>query len=225
MPPSDASLMAWLTPGDVGGAVHFGHDVHQRHVGGWARRTAMPSMRPCTSGMTRPVAPGRSGGGGDHRHRPGARPAQVLVRLVQERLAVGVGVDGGDQAAAEAEAVVQHLDHRGQAVGGAARVGDDVVAVGVVGVVVDAEHQGDVDVLAGRAHDHLAGAGCQWRPAPSRSRKKPVDSTTTSTPSSPQGRLPGSRSANTRISPPSTTRPLARDLDPTPDTRRAPSRT
>ena len=36
-----------------------------------------------------------------------------------------------------------------------------MVAVGVVDAVVDAEHQGDVDVLAGRAHDHLAGAGGQ----------------------------------------------------------------
>src|SRR3954468_12239427 len=41
----------------------------------------------------------------------------------------------------------------------------------------------------------------------SRSVKKPVDSTTTSTPRSPHGRLPGSRSASTLSSLPSTLRP------------------
>ena len=149
-----------VDPGDVGGVLHFGHDVHQGHVrGGDPHRHAVDA--PVDFRDDHAGGPGGSGGGGDHRHRAGAGPPQVLVRLVEERLAVGVGVDGGDQAAMEAEAVVQHLDHRSQAVGGAARVGDDVVAVGVVGVVVDAEHQSDVDVLAWRAHDHLAGAGGQ----------------------------------------------------------------
>jgi len=43
-----------------------------------------------------------------------------------------------------------------------------------------------------------------WAPAASRRVKKPVDSTTKSTPTSPQGSLAGSRSANTLISWPST---------------------
>ena len=47
----------------------------------------------------------------------------------------------------------------------------------------------------------------RWRAALSRSVKKPVDSTTTSTPRSPQDRFPGSRSDRTKIFWPSTTMP------------------
>src|SRR4051812_10934049 len=43
----------------------------------------------------------------------------------------------------------------------------------------------------------------------SRSVKRPVDSITTSAPTSPQGRAPGSRSEKTRSSLPSTTRPVS----------------
>jgi hypothetical protein len=43
----------------------------------------------------------------------------------------------------------------------------------------------------------------------SRSVNRPVDSITTSAPTSPQGSAPGSRSANTRSSSPSTTSPVS----------------
>ena len=49
----------------------------------------------------------------------------------------------------------------------------------------------------------------RWRPAFSREVKIPVDSTTTSTPRSPQGRSAGLRSERTRISTPSTTIPCS----------------
>ena len=103
----------------------------------------------------------RAGGGGDDVLRGSPRPAQVLVREVKDDLVIGVGVDRGHQALADAEGVVQHLGHRRDAVRRAGRVGDDVVLRGVVLVVVDAHH--DRDVLAGgrRRDNDLPGAAGQ----------------------------------------------------------------
>ena len=83
---------------------------------------------------------GGAGGGGDHVERGGAGAAQILVREIEHVLVVGVAVDRGHRSLLDAEVVVQHLDHRGQAVGGAGRVGDDVVLGRIVHVVVHAEH-------------------------------------------------------------------------------------
>jgi len=82
--------------------------------------------------------------------------AQVLVRAVLQVLVGGVGVDGGHQAALDAERVVEHLGQRGQAVGGAGGVADDRLRA-VVQVVVDAHH--DRQVVAGgrRGDDDLLG--------------------------------------------------------------------
>ena len=59
------------------------------------------------------------------------------MRQVEDLLVVGVGVDGGHQPLDDAEVLEQDLGHRGQAVGGAGGVGNDVVAGGVVMVLVD----------------------------------------------------------------------------------------
>jgi hypothetical protein len=54
----------------------------------------------------------------------------------------------------------QHLGNRREAVGGARRVGDDLVIGGQL-VMVDAEHDGQVDFL-GRCRDqHALGAGIE----------------------------------------------------------------
>ena len=68
-----------------------------------------------------------------------AGPAQVTVDRVQYSLVVGVGVDRGHQPLGDAKALMQHLDHRGDGVGGAGGVGDDVVPGPVVLVLVDAQ--------------------------------------------------------------------------------------
>ena len=86
------------------------------------------------------------------RERGGAGAAEVLVRRVEDDLVVGVAVDRGHDAGGDAEGVVQHLDDGREAVGGAARVGDDVVLGGVVLVFVDAEDDGDV-LVGGRGGD------------------------------------------------------------------------
>src|SRR6266700_2068498 len=95
-------------------------------------RSEMPSSLPLSSGMARLAA---------------------LAALV-----VGVGVHRGHEAPLDAEGVQQHLGHRHHRVGGAGRVGDDVVAGGIVFGVVDAHHDGDVLALGRRGDDHLAGA-------------------------------------------------------------------
>ena len=58
-------------------------------------------------------------------------------------------MDGVDDALADAEGVVQHAGERGEAVGGAACVGDQAV-FGAQAVVVDAEDDGVVDGVARR---------------------------------------------------------------------------
>src|SRR5690606_38700350 len=63
------------------------------------------------------------------------------------------GVHGGHQATLDAPLVVEHLGHRGQAVGGARRIGDDGLAR--ILLVVDAEHEHRRVVLGRRRHDHL----------------------------------------------------------------------
>src|SRR5208283_4427524 len=95
---------------------------------------------------------GCAGAGGDHGESGGAAAAEVLVRRVEHNLVVGVAVDGGHDAADDAECVVEHLDHGREAVGGATGVGEDVVLGRIVLVVVDAEHDGEV-LVGGRGRD------------------------------------------------------------------------
>ena len=94
----------------------------------------------------------------------GAGAAEVLVRGVVEVLVGRVGVDRGHQAVPDADRLVQDHRNRGEAVGGAGGVGDDVVALGVVDLVVDAQNEVGVRglcALRGRREDHLAGAGLE----------------------------------------------------------------
>ena len=84
------------------------------------------------------------------RGRTGA--AQVFVHHVGQHLVVRVGVHGGHQAVHQADLVVQRLDERRQAVGGARCVRDDGVG-SLQHVLVDAVHDGGVDVLAARRRD------------------------------------------------------------------------
>jgi hypothetical protein len=65
---------------------------------------------------------------------------------------------------ADADGLVQDLGHGRQAVGRAGRVGDDVMSLGVVEVVVDAEHEvrvGRLGAFGGRGEDDLLRSGLQ----------------------------------------------------------------
>ena len=105
--------------------------------------------------------PGGAGRGRDDVDGRGAGPAQVLVGAVDELLVAGVGVDRGHQALLDAERVVEHLDHRDEAVGGARGVRDDLVLGRVERVVVDADHEGGVGAGAGAETIDERGAGVE----------------------------------------------------------------
>ena len=105
---------------------------------------------------------GRAGRGRDQVDRGRPRSARVLVRAVLEALILRVGVDRGHQAALDPELVVEHLGDRREAVRRAGRVGDDVVVLGVVGLV-EVDAQGDRHVRVGRRRrdDHLLRPGVE----------------------------------------------------------------
>src|SRR5690625_2300372 len=138
--------------GEVGGGAGRGGDAH-----GVAVQLALEVREHEGDGL------GRTGGGRDHVEGGGAGAAQVLVRAVLEVLVGGVGVDRGHEATHDAELLVQHLGRRGQAVGGAGGVGENVVLRRVVVGVVDTHDEGGVHVLAGRGDDDLLGTGVEVR--------------------------------------------------------------
>jgi len=96
---------------------------------------------------------GRAGRGRDDRQRGAAGPPRIAVREVEQALVVGVGVHGDHVTAFHAEGVVQDLDHRSGAVGGARGVGNQLHVLGQH-VVVDAEHDGGVQRVFGRHGEH-----------------------------------------------------------------------
>ncbi len=109
----------------------------------------------------------RLGGAGRRRHqveRGRAGASQILVRAVEQVLVGRVRMDRGHQPVADADRLVQDLGDWRQAVRRARRVRDDVVALGVVCVVVDAQHDvrvGGLVALRGRREDHLGCAGLE----------------------------------------------------------------
>ena len=100
---------------------------------------------------------GGTGLGGDHVQGGGASTAEVLVRGVEDALVTRVGVDGGHDAALDAEVLVENLGQGGEAVGGARGVGHDVHRGVVVVALVDTHDEGAVDVLGGGGDDNLLG--------------------------------------------------------------------
>merc|ERR1711939_1206895 len=102
---------------------------------------------------------GRTGGGGNHVQSSSTGATQVAVAVVQDPLVAGVAVNGGHQTPVEAEVLIQNLDDRCQAVGGAAGVAEDVPVFVAVLVVVDAHNEGaDAITLTRGGEDHLLGS-------------------------------------------------------------------
>ena len=81
------------------------------------------------------------------------------MRQVEDLLVIRVRVDGRHEALLDRVVDVQDLCERRDAVRRAGRVGDDVVLLGVVHVVVDAENDGEVGIGRGRGDDYLLRAG------------------------------------------------------------------
>ncbi len=74
---------------------------------------------------------------------------------IQQALVASVAVGGGHHAFDDAKVIVEHLGDRGQAVGGAASVADDVVLVVVVFIVVHANDKGAIFVLTRSGNQHF----------------------------------------------------------------------
>ena len=160
----------------------------------------------------------RAGRGRNQVERGRAGAAQVLVRPVEQVLVGGVGVDRGHQAVADPDRLVQDLRDRGEAVGRARRVADDVIALGVVDLVeVDADDDGRVERLGrpcrarrrspcarpppdARRRPRACGSG-RW----TRSRRRP--------PARAHGSFAGDGSASARTGWPSIDQLAAVDLD------------
>ena len=102
---------------------------------------------------------GCAGGAGDDVRGSRAAAAPILERGTVHRLLCGGDrVDGRHQAVLDAEVLMQDLGNGGEAVGGAARVGDELHIAGIVLMVhAHDEHRGVV--LARRGHDDLLCAG------------------------------------------------------------------
>ncbi len=75
---------------------------------------------------------------------------------VDEALVAGVGVRRGHETLLDTERIVEHLDHRHEAVGRARGVRHDDVLGRVERVVVDADHERGIDAF-GRGRDDNAG--------------------------------------------------------------------
>ena len=99
----------------------------------------------------------------DERERGRPSASQVLVRRVDQRLRVGHVVQRRDGPVPDADALVDHLDDRREAIGRARRGGEHVVPFGVVAVVVDPDHHVERVPLDGRSDDHLSHARAEVR--------------------------------------------------------------
>ncbi len=94
---------------------------------GTGTRSAVPSSLPFIDSSTRLVARAAPVDDGTMLTAAARARRRSLCGQVEQVLVVGVGVHRGHQAPLDAEGVVEHLDHRHEAVGRARRVGDDRV--------------------------------------------------------------------------------------------------
>ncbi len=99
---------------------------------------------------------GRASGRGNQAHARGPSAAQVLVRLIENALGIGQVMDGGDRTVADAELLMDHLDHRRQAVGGAGCRGDDAMLRRIEQTIVNAHDYVQCTRLLHRRADHDA---------------------------------------------------------------------
>ncbi len=104
---------------------------------------------------------GCAGGRRNHGNGRGPGAAQILVREVQDHLIVGVGMDSSHGSADNLELVIHHFRDRGETVGGAGGVGNNVMRRRVVGLVVYAKDEGGVGAIGGRGDDDFFDRGAE----------------------------------------------------------------
>ena len=129
--------------------------VQQRHP----HRVAVQAAR--QFGIDQRDRGGAAGRRRDQAVQRRARAAQVLGGPVDDGLRVGHVMDRGDRPVPDAEALVDHLHHRGEAVGGAGGRRDDPVPGGVIGALVHAEDDVRGGAVLDRGRDHDAFDACR----------------------------------------------------------------
>src|SRR5690606_618009 len=122
-----------------GGPLNFEYAVGQRGVGQWHTHSVTVQFA-AQLGEDLGNGGGRAGGGRDQAHAAGAGTAQILVRGVEDALGVGQVMNGGDRTVADAEVLVDHLNHWSKAIGGTGGCGDDAVLRRIEQLLVDAHH-------------------------------------------------------------------------------------
>ena len=146
-----ADLLVGGGLGEAGGEVDDG-DVDGGDTEGHAGELALELGDDLGDGL------GGTGRGGDDVAGGGTATAPVLAGGgVDDGLGGGHGVDGGHEGLLNAELVVDGLDHGGETVGGARGARDEVLGA-IVGLVVDADDNGEGVVLGGGGVDDLLGA-------------------------------------------------------------------
>jgi len=142
-------------------AAHLQHHVHNRDIGGGDAQSDAAQLA-LDLGVDQGHSLGSTGAGGNDVHRSGTGTAQVTVGGIEDALVTGVAVGGGHRAFDDAEGLIQDLDHRRHAVGGAAGVAEDVVVLVAVLIGVHAHHEGaDFVALTRGGQDHFLGAGLE----------------------------------------------------------------
>ena len=114
--------------GDARGGAQVGDEIGDRRVGhGDPERQAVEASRHAREDES--GGPGRAGRCRHDVDGRAARPSRILVQRVDETLVTGVGVHGRHEPVLDAEGVVEHLGQEGQAVRRARGVGDDEVSL------------------------------------------------------------------------------------------------
>mmetsp|Transcript_5567 Transcript_5567/g.10049 ORF Transcript_5567/g.10049 Transcript_5567/m.10049 type:complete len:314 (-) Transcript_5567:327-1268(-) len=134
------------------GQIHNG-DIRGWHTEGHTSQLALHNWQHLTDSLG-----GTSGGRNDVDGSSTATTPVLLGGTVHGLLGGSVGVDGGHQTLLHTKTLLeQDVDQRGQAVGGARRVGDDVHG-GLILLVVHTHHDGLQVTLAWGRDDNLLAA-------------------------------------------------------------------
>ncbi len=96
----------------------------------------------------------RTGSSRDQAHARGSGAAQIFVWLIEDALGVGQVVDGCDRTMADAEVLMDDLDHRRKAIGGAGGRGNDPVLFRIVQRVINPHDDIECPGFLDRRADH-----------------------------------------------------------------------
>mmetsp|Transcript_11270 Transcript_11270/g.26723 ORF Transcript_11270/g.26723 Transcript_11270/m.26723 type:complete len:421 (-) Transcript_11270:32-1294(-) len=139
-------------------------EVHDRDVGG--RHAEGNAVKLALElGENESDSLGSASGGGHDGEGSSAGAAEIAVGGIQQALVTSIGVGGGHGALHNAELLVEDLNERREAVGGAGRVGDNVLGLRVVVLCIHTDNIcGDI-ALARSSDDNLLGTSLEMLPS------------------------------------------------------------